>query len=120
MDLNNLEDIKSYLKEVETEREKILRYLSKVEDRLSKLENPPELPEELHFILRTGKKISSLKGLVQVLKEMDEDTFKHHVGENHNHFAEWISNILNKKELAERIGKIKSREEMIKIIHHYI
>jgi hypothetical protein len=79
-----------------------------------------DLAPEEHFILLNGERIRSLAGLITGLKHMTEDTFRYHVTEYKNDFATWIYHAVGDKELAERIGGVKSKEAILDEVHERI
>lgn len=76
-----------------------------------KVDKPVEKGKE--FILATGEAITNLKQLKQALLRMDANTFNQHVTIDRNDFATWIYHNLEEKELAEKIGPIKNKYELM-------
>lgn len=74
------------------------------------------VPEEHAFVVCDGNKVYTLKQLLRQLKGMSEDTFKYHVTDSRNDFATWIYGTIGYKGLAEAIGPIKSKGQMIDVI----
>jgi hypothetical protein len=68
------------------------------------------------FYFSSGDSAGSLDELLEKLKSMDEDCFEHHVNEDKNDFAAWISECVGDKALAKRISTLKERREIIKVI----
>ena len=56
--------------------------------------------------------------LLNLLKIMDERVFKMHVTEKKNDFASWIHSVIGDKELAKKLSKAKSKEEMVFILEN--
>ncbi len=79
-----------------------------------KWETLKKIKKEHHFILRDGRRIKNLEELTHFLKFMDESTFKHHVTNDKNDFADWIKNIVEDNELANNIKGSKSKEHMLR------
>ncbi|MEM2121384.1 MAG: DUF5752 family protein [Candidatus Woesearchaeota archaeon] len=67
-----------------------------------------------------GKAIKSLQELVEELNIMDDDTFKKYVNEEKNDFANWIRDVFQETELANKIFSIKERKEIINILRNEI
>ncbi len=63
------------------------------------------------FFCRDGREISSLSQLALALDEMHDDTFRHHVTDDRNDFAAWISHSLSNPQLAERVSDIQDRRQ---------
>ncbi len=67
-------------------------------------------PENQVFLLKGGRKIRNLHELVREIFRMDEETFRYHVNEQKNDFANWIKDVLKDEVLARRIRDVKDRE----------
>ncbi len=72
-----------------------------------------EVKADHHFILKTGEAISNLEDLHSKLRGMNEDTFSHHVNDDKNDFKNWINDIIKDKDLAESLGSIIKKNEML-------
>jgi len=70
------------------------------------------------FKLENGEEIRTVDELKEKLKQMDDTTFKHYVGEDYNHFANWIREGLHKKELAEKISHIKDKNKLLEALEN--
>ncbi len=66
-------------------------------------------PEEKHFVLNDGRKLSTLYELVDELETMSDKTFKEYVSSGVNHFANWINDVFDSKELAEELKQVEHR-----------
>lgn len=108
-----LEEDKKFLNEREHEIKTKVNELNRL---LKELKFYQNVSEEYSFYLKDGRIIRNLKELLDILKNIDKGTFKHHVNANKNDFSNWIKDVLNEHELAEKIKKSKSKEEMIKIL----
>ena len=73
-----------------------------------------------HFRLADGQTIKSLKDLPAALRQMDDNTFYHHVNANKNDFAEWIKNVFSDEKLANHLLPIKNRKEMIDFLDIFL
>ena len=68
-------------------------------------------PAEKRFMVANGRLLNDLKDLAEALEEMGEDTYYHHVNDARNDFSNWIGEVLKEKDLAEKMGGIRSRIE---------
>ena len=75
---------------------------------------------ERAFLLCNGREIDSIKGLHKELVGMDDDVFNHHVNPDRNDFSMWINNVFNRAELADRISKLRNKEEIRKAMGEWI
>ena len=78
-----------------------------------------KLPEHKKFFMINGEKAESLGDLRVLMMSMKEKDFQHHIS-GRNDFANWIRDILHKDFLADRLEKVKSRDEMLELIHDEI
>lgn len=62
------------------------------------------LPKHQHFYFKHGPVASSLKELLDHLKQIDDDVFSHHVTKQNNDFSNWIKHVLNDDLLAKDIA----------------
>jgi len=68
-------------------------------------------PEE-HFITRDGRTLRNLWELSDFLKTADEGTFAHHVNDQRNDIAEWVSTVHMDERLSESIRDSRDPVEM--------
>ncbi|MBU1019920.1 MAG: AAA family ATPase [Firmicutes bacterium] len=68
----------------------------------------------------SGREISSLQELKELLKQMDEDEFSHHVSEDKNDFEDWVRNTLKERELADLLRKKKDKEGMVQVVDYFL
>jgi len=64
------------------------------------------------FRLENGLALRSVKELYEYLPRMEEWMFKNHVGQNYNHFADWIRGVFHNDALAQRVANAHTKEEM--------
>jgi len=77
-------------------------------------------PEDKHFILLTGERLSHFIELADKLEHIQEDVFSHHVREEKNDFANWIQDVFNEPELAKQVASKKNSKDMQITIYKYI
>ncbi len=68
-------------------------------------------PEEQHFKIVNGQRAKDLKELLQVMQQMDEQVFQHHVNETKNDFSTWINDVFKNEQLAGEVRKARTRME---------
>ena len=71
---------------------------------------------ENSFILNNGFIIKSVPELANVLDELDDAVFNHHVNSERNDFANWIRFGFNDNKLADKLQKATSREDLVKVL----
>ncbi|MBW2992741.1 hypothetical protein KY345_06000 [Candidatus Woesearchaeota archaeon] len=80
-----------------------------------------QAPEEKVFYLKDGKKLRNILELTEAFETMSEDVFRHHVNEMRNDFSNWVSDVLEDKELAEDIKDIRDRTDAeIRLLKHMV
>ena len=65
------------------------------------------------FLLENGIALKSMKDLAEYLPSMDDDMFGKHVGDNYNHFADWVRGVFHDDDLADRMAKARTRSELL-------
>lgn len=74
------------------------------------------ISEDKWFVLRNGKRLSSISELKDILRNMDDETYSHHVTLHKNDFASWIKHVFLNDALADKILRANSRNEIISIL----
>lgn len=64
------------------------------------------------FILASGKEIKNIKELIKALDEMEEHIFQHHVNWERNDFYNWVKDVFEDFELAEKILHARDKRDM--------
>lgn len=73
-----------------------------------------EVPHEKKFFLCNGEVIHDLHDLMEKLKTMDDNHFRHHVNAERNDFANWVRDVFMNKKLARDLARVKTKESMAK------
>lgn len=68
------------------------------------------------FYCKDGQVFKNLKQLRNSLKNLDYDTYSHHVSENNNDFANWVEHAFNDKELANKLRSSDSKDHAHSIL----
>ena len=74
--------------------------------------NPKRLKPDSYFYAQNGVVIKNIKQLAKEIKDMDFETFYHHVNEQKNDFANWIIWVLEEKKLGEELLKTKEKDRI--------
>ncbi|HLP79113.1 MAG TPA: hypothetical protein VK158_00600 [Acidobacteriota bacterium] len=77
-------------------------------------------PPENAFKTIEGKEILTILELAHELDLMAEHVFSHHVTADRNDFATWVADIFQDSELADALGKEKSKDKAQIIIYRHI
>ncbi|MFH0869550.1 MAG: DUF5752 family protein [archaeon] len=75
-----------------------------------------DINEDLHFVLPNGKTIGSLPELAELMPAMDDAHFSAHVTPHKNDFAAWIYHSIKDEELANSIGNVKDKQQIMELI----
>ncbi|MEM3126713.1 MAG: hypothetical protein QW331_01440 [Candidatus Woesearchaeota archaeon] len=73
-------------------------------------------PEEYSFHLKSGAKLRDLMDLADAFASMGEETFRYHVSEYKNDFAQWIEDIFNDYDLARQIRAVRTPIEAQNVV----
>ena len=69
-----------------------------------------------YFYGSDGTIIRSIKELISALMIMNENTFNNHVNSIRNDFANWINEVFNQPELANKMRSIYSRDDLVNLL----
>jgi len=83
---------------------------------LGNLHLSQEVPEDEVLELANEVRVRSALELLEALKEMNSETFEHHVSEHHNDFAEWILEQYYDEDLFKKMLLIKTKEKLVKLL----
>ena len=83
---------------------------------LQQAQNKTKLEEKVppgqEFILKDGRKLSSLLDLKSALRTMTPEVFRHHVTHGRNDFADWVQATMKNRELADRLARTSDPHEL--------
>lgn len=65
------------------------------------------------FYFHNGQTADTVRTLIKVLENLDEDTFKYHCNKDKNDFFNWLSTGLNDAKAAAAIKTVKTRKTML-------
>ncbi len=74
------------------------------------------VPENLSFWLCTNDHLRNLDELSGSLQKVSDEVFRYHVNRDKNDFEVWIRDVVNDKELAREISRIKTRDTLVRKI----
>ena len=100
----------------ETEPSKHHEHITHTESRVHPVKQEKILEPHHYFHLEDGRKLKDLEDMFHALKNMHEDTFNHHVSSTKNDFATWIAHSLEKQELANKLFRTTTKQEMLELI----
>lgn len=68
------------------------------------------------FKLEDGTALTSVLELKEYLPGMPEDIFSKHVGQDYNHFADWVNGVFHDEGLASKIREAHSKEDLLALL----
>ena len=83
---------------------------------LGSFELGQEVAQEDWLELTNGVVVKSALELLEALKDMDSETFSHHVSLNHNDFSDWIEENYHDEVLGRQILKAAKRGKIIRVL----
>lgn len=78
-----------------------------------------DVPDE-HVFKMGDKSVKNLSELLETVKVMSREEFKHYVGEEHNHFVSWIRDVIKDEVLAGQLNPIKTQGGTVDILENRI
>jgi acetate kinase len=78
------------------------------------------MDENLYFKVADGSIIKAIEELPFSLAKMSEETFRTHVNEAKNDFANWLRDVFKLYELAYFIGRTRDKKEIISLLKEKI
>jgi hypothetical protein len=100
-----------------------------VEQQKLKPEAPPknevhpvrrDAPATNYFVLCNGQPVKNIRELADVMDELEDHVFNHHVRPDHNDFATWVKDIFQDVELAQKLAEAKDKKHMQLVIYKHI
>lgn len=79
-----------------------------------------DVEESKRFWVYNGPVVKNLHELYGAIRVMSDDTFTHHVNESKNDFYNWIRDVCHDEKLANRLMKLKTRQEIAEVIKRRI
>ncbi|MBS3105399.1 hypothetical protein J4234_04030 [Candidatus Woesearchaeota archaeon] len=66
------------------------------------------------FWVNNGPILKNLEELANILPDMDNETFNHHVNNGKNDFSGWVNDVIGDKKLANDLLSSKNKESALK------
>ena len=79
-----------------------------------------DVPPENNFWCIDGRVLKNLPETVAALKEMTDETFRQHVNEEKNDFANWVRDVIGDEKLSLDLRQSKTRAEAARVISNRI
>ncbi|MFP4118907.1 MAG: hypothetical protein ACLFTH_02525 [Candidatus Woesearchaeota archaeon] len=79
-----------------------------------------KIPAEKYFVLKNGKQLNHYLALADTLDNLEKEVVEYHVNELRNDFATWVEDVFGEKDLAKKIAKSKSPDQIRMIIYKHL
>lgn len=79
-----------------------------------------DAPTEQYFILCNGQPVKNVKELAEVIEDLRDEIFEHHVTADKNDFATWIHDVFKEVELAEELAGVKNKKDVRIVLYKHI
>lgn len=77
-------------------------------------------PQNKIFVLVNGKKLKNIKELADVIADLEDYVFNHHVTADKNDFASWLEHVFEDIQLAKKIAGCTSKDHMQLVLYKHI
>ena len=64
-----------------------------------------DIEADKRFFVNDGRALGNMNELMESLKDMDEETFNHHVNKEKNDFMNWVKDVVGDKVLAKWVAR---------------
>ena len=75
-----------------------------------------DVPQGHQFWCQDGCVLKSLPELGSALKQMDEETFRHHSNESRNDFSNWVRDVIGDEKLGRDLLKSTTQAQAVKSV----
>jgi hypothetical protein len=89
-----------------------------VAKKIRRQKNAKTISPEEYFYLKGGKVLKNLSDLKTAISTITEEEFLHHVNENKNDFAEWVTLSLGDESLGKKIYSANSRQDLLELVEN--
>lgn len=79
-----------------------------------------DAPKDKYFVLCNGKPVKNIKELAELMDNIEEHVFNHHVKVDGNDFAQWVEDIFKDLELAQKLAGVMDKKHMQLVIYKHI
>ena len=73
-----------------------------------------DVPQEKQFWCSDGRVLRNLSELATALREMGNETFRHHSSETRNDFGNWVRDVIGDDKLSNDLKKSKTQAQAAK------
>jgi len=71
-----------------------------------------DVPEGKRFLCHDGRQLKNLLDLAAALRDMTDETFRAHVDQSKNDFANWVRDVVSDEGLSKALRETNNRDEL--------
>ena len=79
-----------------------------------------DIPQEKYFVLANGQPVKNVAELAAILDQLEDHVFNHHVNAERNDFHNWIRDVFEDVELAQKVAGVKDKKHLQLVIYRHI
>jgi hypothetical protein len=79
-----------------------------------------DVPEHQHFYFVNGERVKNVKELAEIMDRLEQEVFDYHVNAEKNDFYNWIKDVFNDVELAEKIMGVTGPKHLQFTIYKHV
>lgn len=79
-----------------------------------------DAPKEKYFVLSDGGTVKNPKELADLLEHIRDEIFNHHVRPGSNDFAQWIHDVFEDVELAQKLADAQGRDHARIVLYKHL
>jgi len=79
-----------------------------------------DVPEHQHFYFVNGMRVKNVKELAEIMDKLEQEVFDYHVTSEKNDFYNWVKDVFNDLELAEKIMGVTGPKHLQFTIYKHV
>lgn len=79
-----------------------------------------DIPENKYFILANGKQVKHVAHLAEIMDELEDHVFNHHVNPERNDFHNWVKDVFKDLELAKKMLNVSNKKDLQLVIYKHV
>lgn len=78
-----------------------------------------DAPKSRYFVLANGKPVKHVAQLAEVLEDLEDHVFHHHVNPERNDFHNWVKDVFKDLELAKKMLGVDNKRHLQLVIYKH-
>ncbi len=79
-----------------------------------------DVPEHQYFYFVNGERVKNVKELAEIMDKLEQEVFDYHVNAQKNDFYNWVKDVFNDVELAEKIMGVTGPKHLQFTIYKHV